>query len=555
MKRFLALLALLLLPLAALAASAPRWTDVPQLLRPGKAERLTFESPEDAEATVEVLDASGHVAAILWQDKAAVSGENALYWDGAGLAQGAYTLRLTLSGDGDVQEATASLTLGDPAPVLEADASAQLDENWTLWVNCSMPGEISVTLEDEEVLRQEVGAGETEIAWDGSVNGSPLPAGEYELVIRLLDATGFSSTPTSLNVEVTAEPGPALMGDAYYLTPSDVPCDHDVCYWKLNRGEMDVAALWQVLTQSVTVLSGSERQQAKVYESPDASSAAIAEVTYESQAVHVLEQGAEWTKIEGYSSSVEGSSVANYAGHFVGYVPTSLLKEKEVNQHLGVVIDKLQQRLFVFQDGRLLSTLLCSTGFPSEDAPWNETPAGEFLVVSRTGGFWSGNLYCDMALRINDGILLHEVPCLINEEDQSRDYSRCERYLGEKASHGCIRIQRKLTPEGVNMQWLWDNLKVGCKVIIWDEIGRELTFPEDAVTLYYNPDNGRQYHSSPTCLAVKSEYWPLTPFTWGELEDEPYASLEPCPACAPQPRLEKIIEMNEKNTRTEEQGW
>ncbi len=555
MKRFLALLALLLLPLAALAASAPRWTDVPQLLRPGKAERLTFESPEDAEATVEVLDASGHVAAILWEDKAAVSGENVLYWDGAGLAQGAYTLRLTLSGDGDVQEATASLTLGDPAPVLEADASAQLDENWTLWVNCSMSGEISVTLEDEEVLRQEVGAGETEIAWDGSVNGSPLPAGEYELVIRLLDATGFSSTPTSLNVEITAEPGPALMGDAYYLTPSDVPCDHDVCYWKLNRGEMDVAALWQVLTQSVTVLSGSERQQAKVYESPDASSAAIAEVTYESQAVHVLEQGAEWTKIEGYSSSVEGSSVANYAGHFVGYVPTSLLKEKEVNQHLGVVIDKLQQRLFVFQDGRLLSTLLCSTGFPSEDAPWNETPAGEFLVVSRTGGFWSGNLYCDMALRINDGILLHEVPCLINEEDQSRDYSRCERYLGEKASHGCIRIQRKLTPEGVNMQWLWDNLKVGCKVIIWDEIGRELTCPEDAVTLYYNPDNGRQYHSSPTCLAVKSEYWPLTPFTWGELEDEPYASLEPCPACAPQPRLEKIIEMNEKNTRTEEQGW
>lgn len=181
------------------------------------------------------------------------------------------------------------------------------------------------------------------------------------------------------------------MGDAYYLLPSGVSCDHDICYWKLNRGEMDVASIWQVLTQSVTVLSGSERQQAKVYESPDENSAAIAEVTYESQAVHVLEQGAEWTKIEGYSSSVEGSSVANYAGHFVGYVPTSLLKEKEVNQHLGVVIDKLQQRLFVFQDGRLLSTLLCSTGFPSEDAPWNETPAGEFLVISRTGDSGPGN--------------------------------------------------------------------------------------------------------------------------------------------------------------------
>lgn len=557
MKKFLALLALLLLPLAALAASNPRtrWTDVPELLRPGKTERLVFDCPVETEATVTVLDGSGTAVATLWENEMTVEGENILYWDGqvngTDVASGTYTLHIALSG----KEVQAELVIGEHAPELEADGDALLGEGWYLWVNCSTAGEITVTLDDEEILRQGVDAGETEISWDGTVDGAPLPAGLYDLEVRLWDATGFSSTPTSLNVEVPTAAGPALMGDAYYLLPSDVSCDHDICYWKLNRGEMDVASIWQVLTQSVTVLSGSERQQAKVYESPDENSTAIAEVTYESQAVHVLEQGAEWTKIEGYSSSVEGSSVANYAGHFVGYVPTSLLKEKEVNQHLGVVIDKLQQRLFVFQDGRLLSTLLCSTGFPSEDAPWNETPSGEFLVISRTGGFWSGELYCDMGLRINDGILLHEVPCLINPEDESRDYSRCERYLGEKASHGCIRIQRKLTPEGVNMQWLWDNLGVGCKVIIWDEIGRELTFPEDAVTLYYNPDNGRQYHSSPTCLAVKSEYWPLTPFTWGELEDEPYASLEPCPACAPQPRLEKILEMNEKNTRTEERGW
>ena len=67
-------------------------------------------------------------------------------------------------------------------------------------------------------------------------------------------------------------------GDADHLLPSDVSCDHDICYWKLNRGEMDVASIWQVLTQSVTVLSGSERQQtAKVYESPDENSTAIAE--------------------------------------------------------------------------------------------------------------------------------------------------------------------------------------------------------------------------------------------------------------------------------------
>ena len=61
MKKFLALLALLLLPLAALAASNPRtrWTDVPELLRPGKTERLVFDCPVETEATVTVLDGSG----------------------------------------------------------------------------------------------------------------------------------------------------------------------------------------------------------------------------------------------------------------------------------------------------------------------------------------------------------------------------------------------------------------------------------------------------------------------------------------------------------------
>lgn len=63
------------------------------------------------------------------------------------------------------------------------------------------------------------------------------------------------------------------MHDVDYHTPSDVDCEHDVCYWKLNMGEMDAAAIWQVLTAPVTVLKGNERQQAKVYAEPNAQSA------------------------------------------------------------------------------------------------------------------------------------------------------------------------------------------------------------------------------------------------------------------------------------------
>jgi len=219
------------------------------------------------------------------------------------------------------------------------------------------------------------------------------------------------------------------------------------------------------------------------------------------------------------------------------------------------VIDKLQQRLYVYENGKLLSTLLCSTGFPREDTPFCETPAGEYAIVSWVGAFWAGSLYCDKALRINSGIMLHEVPCLIKTDEKTgeewRDYSRCERYLGEKASHGCIRVQKELTPERVNAEWLWRNLsrKPCTKVIIWDELNRMLDYPDDDWPLYYNPKGGKQYHSSAYCALVKEKYLPLTPFTWGELEEAPYNKLTACPGCAPQLRREGIDTLNSKNTR------
>ena len=54
------------------------------------------------------------------------------------------------------------------------------------------------------------------------------------------------------------------------------------------------------------------------------------------------------------------------------------------------------------------------------------------------------------------------------------DYDTCESRLGMKGSCGCIRVQRRLTPENVNAKWLYDNLrrKPFTKVIIWDDSGR-----------------------------------------------------------------------------------
>ena len=347
--------------------------------------------------------------------------------------------------------------------------------------------------------------------------------------------------------------------DMVYRTPNEdspVLCEHDFCYWQMNEGELDEEIVWEVLMQPLIVLEGKQREQIRVRAHAEEDCRDyVGVVTCASQGVHVLQKGEEWTLIEAYSSAEEGSSVEVWAERFQGYVKTSLLQELPVDDQYGLVIDKLQQRLYVYKEGHLFSTLLCSTGYPREDTPFNETPAGEFAAVSWVGAFTSGSLYCDKALRINSGIMIHEVPCIITTDEttgaEKRDYSRCERYLGEKASHGCIRVQKELTPEKVNAEWLWKNLsrKPVTKVIIWDEIGRELGYPEEDYPLYYNPKGGKQYHSSPNCALVKAKYLPLTAFTWGELEEEPYSRLTACPGCAPQLRRGQIDTLNRKNTR------
>ena len=307
-------------------------------------------------------------------------------------------------------------------------------------------------------------------------------------------------------------------------------------------GYTDEAAVWQVLIQPITVLDANQRHQVKIRKEPDKNCTVYTgEVTGASQGVHVLERGEEWSLIEAYSSSPEGSKVKVWAEKFQGYVETSLLKEVEVDQQYAIVIDKQWQRLYLYKEGKLFSTLLCSTGFynPKKKNPWNETPAGEFLAISWTGDFslkdettGEGYMICKKAIRINDGILLHEVPMVLSKSTGEWTYDNCEGYLGEKASHGCIRVQRNFTPEGVNHEWLWKNLSDGTKpgqkytkVIIWDDANRELSYPSDDLTLYYNTDKGTRYHSSPTCYGVKEKFWPLTPFKYGELDEAPYNAV------------------------------
>ena len=557
LKRIVSTALLTALLAAPHAQAETAWTTVPDVLRPGKLVRMAFTSGADT-ADITVVNEQGQTVHVIRDDFRVTEGENAFVWDGSGVERGAWTLRITAGSD----VAEVPVTVGADAPMVTLmHADPSLEGGWYGTVRANVPGRLTISIAVDgvthEVAACEAYAGENTIYWDGCIDGVKPPEGNHNLMFKLTDGMGFTSTAAVISVYSEGPPPPAGARDKYPMAPnhfSDTVCDHEVCYWKLTMGDLTEENVWQVLTQPVTVLKGHDRKRIAVRTEPDESCKEyVGEVTCASQAVHILERGEEWTLIEAYSSCTAYSNIKIYSDYMKGYVKTDLLEEKPVSQKYGIVVDKLRQRLYLFVDGKHVTTLLISTGIPTRDAPYNETPAGEYIIVSWTGGFWSGNLYCDMALRVNGGILLHEVPCIMrtnSKGEEYRVYDYCEQVLGEKASHGCIRVQRELSLEGYNMTWLWDNLKLGTKVIIWDDVGRVLDYPEDDLLVFYNPDKGRSYHSVANCPSVASRFLPLAPVPYGRLTDDEFDHLTPCAYCNPEPSREMIDEINKTTKKT-----
>ena len=301
----------------------------------------------------------------------------------------------------------------------------------------------------------------------------------------------------------------------------------------------DTKAVWELLMRPITVLDVKENESVYPLKTPNGDKVNNDKlggfINGASAAVHVLGEDEDgWTLIEG---------IDYYNRIIQGYVRTKLLKQITPNDKYGVVNDKLTQRLYVFIDGEFFSSCAISTGLPNDEQPYNETAAGEYVTISWSGGFDSEGMYCDMAIRFNNGDKIHEVPCTILADGTKR-YTKWESQLGQKASHGCVRVARLPNDDGLNQKWLWDNLKRMTKVVIWDDAGRKLPYPADDTLLYYNPNGGKYYHSTPECSAVKKKYYPLTAFTYGELDSGIFADLEPCPSCTPLKRKSIIDKEN-----------
>ena len=448
----------------------------------------------------------------------------------------------------------------------------------TVLIRYTLPeaGEADLVLMDEDAEERFIVAkgvksiaGQNSLHWNGTYLHETAPEGTWRLV---LTAEGLRAetriTVGSIRItepEETEEPAPEAeaergTGDAgeeeaetvpEVFTPSHTSplkgMDTSLNYWTMPMDIADEETIWQVLTSPITVADNGKGEKAQIIlrSEPSSDSRGVGSITCATQGLHVLERGEEWSLVECYSSSFHDSAVLNWNALVQGYVPTRYLQEITPNQEIGMVIDKLTQRLYIFREGHLFSTLLVSTGLANKRQPYNETRSGEFLLTSKVGTFSSDNLKCGSAIRFNKGDLLHEVPYTVMS-DGSPNYKTCEVKLGTKASHGCIRVQRKKTPEGVNMSWIWNNLKKNSqtRLLIWEDWqGRQIGIPSDDTVLYRDAEQGKTYHSSEFCYSLR-EGETLIPFRYGELEDEPCDGLTRCDYCTPPLRKAEIEEIN-----------
>ncbi len=558
---------LLLSSLPALAEGELTFVDLPQEIRPGKLLMLNFTAaiPEDVDI---LLTDTAETAMKLYEAFPAKAGRNSFSFDGilngAALPPGAYKLQV-VSANGS---ALADIAIGLQSPVLinviPSDTHTTPGALFHIHAEANMQGTLTVRLEGQDALLYEgaVNAGENDIPWNGTAAGVALPPGDYTLIVQLQDDTGYLSNAhyipvtleeaqeaAGLQEESAALPDADARTSGAFVAPADFsthPADGELNYWTLPMDLGNEAAIWEVMMQPITVLKGDQKRAYKLRASPEESADPVGEITYDSQGVRVLENlDNGWSLIESYSSSFHDSTVKVWGEMVQGYVKTNLLQTKNPSKKYGLLIDKLSQRMYIFKDGKMFTELLISTGLIDDPKKaYTETQAGDYLIVSRVGKFMSDNLHCEMALRFNNGNLIHQVPYTLRS-DGSKYFDKTEPKLGTKASHGCVRVQRKKNAEGVNMTWLWNNLELNTRVLIWEDYkGRQLPIPSADTKLYYNPDGGSYYHSVDNCTDVREKFLPLSGFTYGQLENDAFAHLERCPACAPPMRESQIKAIN-----------
>lgn len=338
-----------------------------------------------------------------------------------------------------------------------AKSSSVIAQSFVRALSVSSLSSVS-SVERDEADSDEVPADETPADTKQSAQPAAQPAAAKPAAAQ---------TSAGSDVEYVASTA-TVMGDEGYeigVGVSDTAAQEDSGYWGLTADSSD-AEIWAALTRTMVSVDVKESESAYIYNSTSKGKK-LGSVSGLSQGLNLIEDLDDgWSLVEAYR---------NEDGAFVrGYIRTKTLRTVEPNTLYGIVVDKAAQTLTVYKNGERLGSCAVSTGLATAKYLHRETPAGEYITVTRRGTIENAGGYSKYTIRISGNYYLCEIP---TTKKNGKDFSIMEDALGSKASRGNICLAHDASTDGgINAEWIWNITEENkmIKVLVFDDKDRSL---------------------------------------------------------------------------------
>ncbi len=459
-RRFLCMIPLLLLFTFAQAEGtelAITWTGD---IKGYQENTLTVTCPTAGTLHVSVYDAYSTYRQ--W-DAAVAEGENAITWDGLGdhqekMQRGDYTFALTLTdADGHTQTAEVPFTMKQCNQALMFALSSgdtyYRNGDWYIEFGLIRDGQVMIEIyraDDMTTIldskRRQGSSTPSNWHWDGKIKYKAADAGNY--VIRL-----YASENPSYSIDIPV----TLTDDAeptYEVTVTGAIMPEDGA---------DDAAIWQLMTSTATVVrptSAAKHTHQNVYALPSKDSTVLGTLHCNTQAVEVKEIREDGWCLIGAWNHENGS-------YTEGYVPKDRLMVVQPQTKYGLLVDKKKQVMKIYENGQCIWTMPISTGLAAKNKLIRETAAGSFITAEHMADFGDSGYTYSYPIRYDGGNLIHQLGW--KRKSGKLDFSEQLPYLGQKASHGCVRMENNTGDGEINAYWIYTHIPVGTRIIITDD--------------------------------------------------------------------------------------